>query len=111
MGAFAPLKEPEMTEKELIKWAKQNLQEVQKLKEKTEIEECGKDCYMIIGEIIKARREKLNLSQRQLAELLCTNTPNVANYELGNRGMSVQMLLKYCKALKIKLKLNGVTIK
>ena len=74
-------------------------------------QEYGKDCYTLIGEIIKARREELNLSQRQLAEMLCTNTPNVANYELGNRGMSVQMLLKYCKALKIKLKLNGVTIK
>ena len=111
MGAFAPLKEPEMTEKELIKWAKQNLQEVQKLKEKTEIQECGKNCYTLIGEIIKARREELNLSQRQLAEMLCTNTPNVANYELGNRGMSVQTLLKYCKVLKIKLKLNGITIK
>ena len=100
-----------MTDKEIIKWAKQNLQEVQRLKEKTEIEECGKDCYTLIGEIIKARREELNLSQRQLAEMLCTNTPNVANYELGNRGMSVQTLLKYCKVLKIKLKLNGVTIK
>ena len=104
-----------MTDKEIIKWAKQNLQEVQKLKEKAdqanEIQECGKNCYTLIGEIIKARREELNLSQRQLAELLCTNTPNVANYELGNRGMSVQTLLKYCKALKIKLKLNGITIK
>lgn len=34
-----------MTDKELIKWAKQNLQEVQKLKEKTDqekqIQECG----------------------------------------------------------------------
>ena len=104
-----------MTDKELIKWAKQNLQEVQRLKEKTEqeneIKECGKNCYNLIGEIIKARREELNLSQRQLAELLCTNTPNVGNYELGNRGMSVQTLLKYCKVLKIKLKLNGVIIK
>ena len=99
-----------MTNREIIKWAKQNLQEVQKLKEKTD-QECGKDCYTLIGEIIKARREELNLSQRQLAELLCTNTPNVANYELGNRGMSVKTLLKYCKALKIKLKLNGITIK
>ena len=99
-----------MTNREIIKWAKQNLQEVQKLKEKTD-QECGKNCYTLIGEIIKARREELNLSQRQLAELLCSNTPNVANYELGNRGMSVQTLLKYCKALKIKLKLNGITIK
>ena len=99
-----------MTNREIIKWAKENLQEVQKLKEKTD-QECGKNCYTLIGEIIKARREELNLSQRQLAEMLCTNTPNVANYELGNRGMSVQMLLKYCKVLKIKLKLNGVIIK
>ena len=98
------------TYKELIKWAKQNLQEVQKLKEKID-QECGKNCYTLIGEIIKARREELNLSQRQLAERLGTNTPNVANYELGNRGMSVQTLLKYCKVLKIKLKLNGVTLK
>lgn len=34
-----------MTEREIIKWAKQNLQEVQKLKEKTDqakgIQECG----------------------------------------------------------------------
>ena len=101
-----------MTNREIIKWAKQNLQEVQKLKEKTDqAKECGKDCYTLIGEIIKARREELNLSQRQLAEMLGTNTPNVANYELGNRGMSVQTLLKYCKVLKIKLKLNGVTLK
>ena len=102
------------TDKELIKWAKQNLQEVQKLKEKADqakIQECGKDCYTLIGEIIKARREELNLSRRELAEMLCTNTSNVANYELGNRGMSVQTLLKYCKVLKIKLKLNGVTLK
>lgn len=98
------------TDKELIKWAKQNLQEVQKLKEKID-QECGKNCYTLIGEIIKARREELNLSRRELAEMLCTNTPNVGNYELGNRGMSVQTLLKYCKVLKIKLKLNGVTLK
>ena len=34
-----------MTDREIIKWAKQNLQEVQKLKEKTDqekqIQECG----------------------------------------------------------------------
>ena len=54
MGAFAPLKEPEMTEKELIKWAKQNLQEVQKLKEKTdqvkEIQECG--FFLIVNQVV-----------------------------------------------------------
>ena len=43
-----------MTEKELIKWAKQNLQEVQKLKEKTDqakgIQECG--FFLIVNQVV-----------------------------------------------------------
>ena len=104
-----------MTEKELIKWAKQNLQEVQAMKEKTEltkkIKEYDKDCYSVVGKVIKARREELQLSKRDLAEILYTNTQNVANYEAGKRVMSVQMLCKFCIALQIKLQLNGVEIK
>lgn len=104
-----------MNNEELIEWAKANLQELQELKDKTDkakqIRECGKNCYTLIGEVIKARREELQLSQRELAEMLGTNAQNVGNYELGNRGMSVQTLCKYCKALKLKLKLNGVEIK
>lgn len=104
-----------MNNEELIEWAKANLQEVQELKEKTErtkkIREYGKDCYTIVGKIIKARREELHLSKRDLAELLYTNVQNVANYEAGKRVMSVQMLCKFCIALNIKLQLNGVEIK
>lgn len=104
-----------MTEKELIKWAKANLQEVQELKDKTEltkkIREYDKYCYTLVGKVIKARREELQLSKRDLAELLYTNVQNVANYEAGKRVMSVQMLCKFCIALQIKLQLNGVEIK
>lgn len=104
-----------MNNEELIEWAKANLQELQVLKTKSEkakqIRECGKNCYTLIGEVIKSRREELHLSQRELAELLGTNAQNIANYELGNRGMSVQTLCKYCKALKLKIKINGVEIK
>ena len=104
-----------MTDKDIIKWAKQNLQEVQMLKDKTErtkqIREYGKDCYNLLGKVIKARREELQLSKRDLAEMLYTNVQNVANYEAGKRVMSVQMLCKFCIALNIKLQLNGVEIK
>lgn len=104
-----------MNNEELIEWAKANLQELQVFKDKKErqnqVKEYGKNCYTLVGEVIKARREELHLSQRELAEMLSTNAQNVANYELGNRGMSVQTLCKYCKALKLKLKLNGVEIK
>ena len=104
-----------MNNEELIEWAKANLQEVQAMKDKVEltkkIREYGKDCYSVVGKVIKARREELQLSKRDLAELLYTNPQNILNYENGKRVMSVQMLCKFCIALNIKLQLNGVEIK
>lgn len=104
-----------MNNEELIEWVKANLQEVQELKERTErtkqIREYGKDCYSVVGKVIKARREELQLSKRDLAEILYTNPQNIVNYENGNRGMSIQTLCKFCIALNIKLQLNGVEIK
>lgn len=104
-----------MNNEELIEWVKANLQEVQELKDKVEItkkiREYDKYCYTLVGKVIKARREELHLSKRDLAELLYTNVQNVANYEAGKRVMSVQMLCKFCIALNIKLQLNGVEIK
>ena len=50
-----------MTEKELIKWAKQNLQEVQKLKEKTDqakgIQECG--FFLIVNQVVTKKLRKI----------------------------------------------------
>ena len=49
-----------MTQKELIKWAKQNLQEVQKLKEKTdqekEIQECG--FFLKVNQVVTKKLRK-----------------------------------------------------
>ena len=60
MRAFCSLKEPEMTNREIIKWAKQNLQEVQKLKEKTDqakqIEECG--FFLIVNQVVTKKLRK-----------------------------------------------------
>ena len=49
-----------MTDREIIKWAKQNLQEVQKLKEKTdqakEIQECG--FFLIVNQVVTKKLRK-----------------------------------------------------
>ena len=49
-----------MTDREIIKWAKQNLQEVQKLKEKTdqakEIQECG--FLLIVNQVVTKKLRK-----------------------------------------------------
>ena len=49
-----------MTNREIIKWAKQNLQEVQKLKEKTdqakEIQECG--FFLIVNQVVTKKLRK-----------------------------------------------------
>ena len=79
-----------MNNEELIEWVKANLQEVQELKEKTEItkqiREYDKYCYTLVGKVIKARREELQLSKRDLAEILYTNPQNILNYENGKKG-------------------------
>ena len=103
------------TEREVIKWAKENLQEVQVLKARAEkkerAEKCGRDCYSVVGEVIKARRQELNMTQRQLGEEVGMHYNHVIGYEKGKRGMTIQTLMKFCSALGIELKLNGVTIR
>lgn len=117
-GAKAPThkKTKEMNnEEELIEWAKANLQEVQVLKDRAEkaerAEKCGRDCYSVVGEVIKARRQELNMTQRQLGDEVGMLYNHVIGYEKGKRGMTIQTLMKFCSALGIELKLNGVIIK
>ena len=49
-----------MTDREIIKWAKQNLQEVQRLKENTdqakEIQECG--FFLIVNQVVTKKLRK-----------------------------------------------------
>ena len=97
MGAKAPLKTEEMsTEREVMQWAKQNLQEVQRLKEKADkaekAQECGKDCYTIVGEVIKARRKELKMTQRQVGEEVGMHYNHVIGYEKGKRDADEVLL-------------------
>ena len=50
----------EMTEKEIIKWARQNLQEVQRLKDKTDqakqIQDCG--FFLIVNQAVTKKLRK-----------------------------------------------------
>lgn len=64
-----------------------------------------KDINKKIGERLKARRLELNLSQRELAEIMNLHPNNVYETENGKRGVSVQTLEKYCKALKLRIEL------
>lgn len=54
---------------------------------------------MELGEQLKARRVALGMSQKRLSEELGVHPNNVIEYEKGRRGMSLETLTKYCKAL------------
>lgn len=47
----------------------------------------------------------LGISQKRLSEELGIHSNNVIEYEKGRRGMSLETLTKYCKALKLEIKL------
>ncbi|MEE0983321.1 MAG: helix-turn-helix transcriptional regulator [Bacteroidales bacterium] len=64
------------------------------------------DIYKEIGEQIKARREEKGLSQAGLGEIMGVHRNNIGEAELGKRGMSLDTLAKYCKALDLEIKLE-----
>lgn len=51
------------------------------------------------------------MTQRQLGDEVGMHYNHVIGYEKGKRGMTIQTLMKFCSALGIELKLNGVIIK
>lgn len=61
--------------------------------------------YERLGEQLKARRVALGMSQKRLSEELGIHSNNVIEYEKGRRGMSLETLTKYCKALKLRIEL------
>ena len=56
-----------------------------------------------IASTLKARRIELGLTQQQLADRLGVPQSYVSNVERANHGISLDMLLRYCKALKLEL--------
>ena len=56
-----------------------------------------------LGEIIRAEREKRDISQQQIADALgCTNAA-VSNWETGRRAMYAETLRRYCQYLGITM--------
>lgn len=56
----------------------------------------------ILGETIRGRRKRLSLSQERLAELVNCHRNYVGNVERGEQNLTVDMLIRFAKALKVK---------
>ena len=54
------------------------------------------------GAAVRARREDLGFSQEQLAELAGMHRTYVGSIERGERNVSLENIVKLCKALRIK---------
>jgi len=54
------------------------------------------------GAFIKGKRENLNLTQPQLAEMIGVETSTVAHYETGRRVASLPVIMKLIKALNFE---------
>lgn len=54
-----------------------------------------------IGERLRAARRKRGITQEELASILGTNQSQVSNVERGDRGLTIQQLVKICRALRI----------
>lgn len=75
--------------------------------------ECGKIARMttrkkwheleVIGQRIRESRERLNLTQGELAELIGRTQDTVSSYELGNRAIRITELPALARALKIPI--------
>ena len=54
-----------------------------------------------IGERVRTFREQRGLSQGKLAKLLGTQPQNISQIERGIRGISLQQVIRYARALEI----------
>lgn len=65
-----------------------------------------KDINVRIGEQLKARRLALGMTQRELAEKAKMQANSIIHIEKGRRGISVQLLERLCKVLKLRIRLE-----
>ena len=65
-----------------------------------------KDINVRIGELLKARRLALGMTQREVAEKAKMQSNSIIHIEKGRRGISVQLLERLCKVLELKIKLE-----
>lgn len=63
----------------------------------------------LFGEKLKERRVELGLSQKKLAEILEMHSNNIIEIEKGRRGLTVDSLVRYCEALKLRVELVALS--
>jgi transcriptional regulator with XRE-family HTH domain len=54
-----------------------------------------------IGARLRTVRQERDVTQARLAEILGTNQSHVSNVERGDRGLTIQQLVKICRALRV----------
>ena len=54
-----------------------------------------------LGEIIRARRKELRMTQTDLANKVGSTTQCIYYYEKGKRGLTMSMFFKICKVLNL----------
>ena len=57
------------------------------------------ELYKIIGQTLKARREKLGMSQEQLAAQVNVGRTSIVNIETGRQRLPLHLLYDICIAL------------
>jgi len=55
-----------------------------------------------VGQIIKDRRIERRMTQSQLADALGIQQSTLSCYELGLRGMTIDMFFDVCRVLRLK---------
>lgn len=58
--------------------------------------------YIVLGDRIRARREKLGLTQQELAEAVGLSRTSVTNIERGRQAVLVHQLAIFAKALGVR---------
>ncbi len=59
--------------------------------------------FKAIGKRIRTRREAINMTREELAELLCVSHKFCGDIEYGLRGMSLKTLIKLSEALNLSM--------
>ena len=71
----------------------------------------SKDIYLAVGERLLARRQELELSQREVGERMGVGYNCILQWEKGKKGMSVRTLKALCDALEMPIELGGKKLK
>lgn len=61
------------------------------------------DIKLSVGKRVKELRNKLKISQEELADLACLDRTYITSVECGKRNISIVNIEKLAKALKVSL--------